>query len=59
MTSNLIDNKIADKLTSTTKDSSQNALNIDENELEIPKKKYLPPEKRQQIIDELRLVSYK
>ena len=39
MTSNLIDNKIADKITSTTKDSSQNALNIDENELEIPKKK--------------------
>ena len=48
MTSNLIDNKIVDKITSTTKDSSQNALNIDENELEIPKKKkkYLPPEKR-------------
>ena len=59
MTSNLIDNRIADKITSTSKDSSQNALNIDENELEIPKKKYLPPEKRQQIIDELRLVSYK
>ena len=39
MTSNLIDNKIVDKITSTTKDSSQNALNIDENELEIPKKK--------------------
>ena len=39
MTSNLIDNRIADKITSTSKDSSQNALNIDENELEIPKKK--------------------
>ena len=46
MTSNLIDNRIADKITSTSKDSSQNALNIDENELEIPKKKILTSRKK-------------
>ena len=56
-TSNLIDNKIADKITSTSKDSSKNALKTDENGL--AKNKYLPPEKMQQIIEELRLVSYK
>ena len=36
-TSNLIDNKIADKVTSTSKDSSKNSLKTDENGLEIPK----------------------
>ena len=36
-TSNLIDNKIADKITSTSKHSSKNALKTDENGLEMPK----------------------
>ena len=30
----------------------------DENELEIPKEKYISPEKRQQIIDELNKMEY-
>ena len=46
-----IGNKIANK---TTK-SSQNNSKADENELEIPKERYISPEKRQKIIDELRL----
>ena len=50
--------KIADKVTIISK-SPQNASNelhskTDANE--IPKERYISPEKRQQIIDELRLV---
>ena len=52
-TGNLIDNRIADKITSVSKKSSQNALNTDE--IKILKERYISPEKRQQIIDELRL----
>ena len=44
----LIGNKIADKITSVSKTFSQN-----KNELETPKERYISPEKRQQIIDEL------
>ena len=60
-TGDLIGNKIADKITSTSIKSSQNAskelhskTNVDE--IEIPKERYISEEKRQQIIDELRLV---
>ena len=51
-TGDLIGNKITDKITIVSKKSSQ----IDEakNEIEIPKKRYISPEKRQKIIDELR-----
>ena len=31
-------------------------LKTDENEIEIPKERYISPEKRQKTIDELRLV---
>ena len=55
-TSDLIGNKIADKITSVSKKSSQNNLNEAKNETEIPKERYISPEKRQQITDELRLV---
>ena len=34
--------------------SSENTLHTDENEIEIPKKRYISPGKRQQIINELR-----
>ena len=64
-TGDLIGNKISDKMTSISKSPkefySQNASNefhskTNENEIEIPKERYIFPEKRQQTIDELRLV---
>ena len=61
-TSDLIGNKIADKITSVTKKISTKELhNNDETkeedvEITTHKKRYISPEKRQQIIDELRVV---
>ena len=66
-TGNLIGNKIADKITSVSKKNSTKGLhsnnnnndnNETEEEVEITthKKRYISPEERQQIIDELRLV---
>ena len=61
-TSDLIGNKIADKITSVSKKISTKELhNNDETkeedvEITTHKKRYISPEKRQQIIDELRLV---
>ena len=61
----LIGHKIAYKITSISKSPMELHLqNIskelhsktDENDVEIPKERYISPEKRQQIIDELRLV---
>ena len=62
-TGDLIGNKIADKITSISTelhpkspkelDSQNNDAN---NKVEVPKKRHIFPEKRQQIIDELRLV---
>ena len=55
----LIGNKIADKMSSVLKKSTKQLQN---NETEVdaekatPKKRYISPEERQQIIDELRLV---
>ena len=56
VTGDLIDNEIADKITSLSKKSSQNALKADENEIETTKERHISPEKRHKIIDELRLV---
>ena len=54
-TGDLIDNKIADKITSVSKKPSNN--NDDDNvELTAHKKRYISPEERQQIINELRLI---
>ena len=53
-TGDLIGNKIADKIPGISKKSSKELQN--ENEIEIPKERYISPEKRQQFIDELRLV---
>ena len=54
----LIGNKIADKITSISKKSSNN--NDDENlELTTHKKRYISPEERLQFINELRLVPKK
>ena len=56
VTGDLIGNKIANKITSASRElHSKNNSKTDENELDIPKERYVSPEKRQQIIDELRL----
>ena len=58
-TGDLIGNEIADKITSVSKKSASELPN-DEPEVDVeratPKKRYICPEERQQIIDELRLV---
>ena len=58
-TGDLIDNKIADKITSVSKKSIKELPN-DETEIDVeratPKKRYISPEERQQILDELRIV---
>ena len=62
-TSDLIGNKIADKMTSVSKKPAMELHNNDETEEDVekatPKKRYISPEERQQIIDELRLVPKK
>ena len=60
-TGDLVGNKIADNITSvskkSTKKSTEKLPTIDEDEeLNTHKKRYMSPEERQQIIDELRLV---
>ena len=55
-TGDLVGNKIADKITSVSKKSTKNLPTIDEDVELTPKKRYISPEERQQIIDELRLV---
>ena len=55
-TGDLIGNKIADKIASVSKNKSNNDNNNDDVELSTHKKRYISPEERQQIIDELRLV---
>ena len=59
-TGDLIGNKIADKITSISKKPVKELPNNDETEEDVEitthKKRYISPEERQQIIDELRLV---
>ena len=56
----MIGHKIADKITSISKKPVKELPNNDETEEDIEmtthKKRYISPEERQQIIDELRLV---
>ena len=54
VTDDLIGNKIADKIISISKSSKELHSKTYENKIEIPKEKYISPEKRQQITDELR-----
>ena len=58
-TGDLIGNKIADKITSISKKPVKELSNNDETEEDVEitthKKRYIPPEERQQIINELRL----
>ena len=63
-TGDLIDNKIADKITSiSNKKSTKELRNNDETEEDVEitthKKRYVSPEERQQIIDELKLIPKK
>ena len=53
-TGDLVGNKISDKITSASKKKYNN--NNDYVELATRKKRYISPEERQQIINELRLV---
>ena len=59
-TSDVTGNKIADKITSASKKKSAKALQNNEAEeyvkIATPKKRYISPEERKQIIEELRLV---
>ena len=58
-TGDLIGNKIAGKITSTSKKSKElNSKDLHSNEAnnEIPKERYISPQKQQQFIDELRLI---
>ena len=56
-TGDLVGNKIADKITSVSKKSTEKLPTIDEDvELTTPQERYISPEERQQIINELRLV---
>ena len=56
----MIGNKIADKITRVSKKKSTKELHnnneIEDVEIATPKKRYITPEERKQIIDELRLV---
>ena len=54
----MIDNKIANKITGGSKNSQQNNSETvtNENDKEIPKERYISPEERQKIIDDLRLI---
>ena len=56
-TGDLVSNKIADKITSVSKESTKKLPTIDEDvELTTHKKRYTSSEERQQIINELRLI---
>ena len=57
-TGDLVGKKIADKITSVFKKSTKKLPTINEDaKLTTPQKRYISPEERQQIIDELRLVT--
>ena len=55
-TGDLIGNKIAEKITGVSKSPTCSKKDDANSELEVPKKRYISSEERQQIIDELGLV---
>ena len=59
----MIGNKIADKIASVSKKKSTKELPNDETKEEVeiatPKKRYISPEERKQIIEELKLIPKK
>ena len=50
----MIENKIADRITKFSKTSPQN--NLETSEEEILRERHMSPEKRQKIINDLRLI---
>ena len=52
-------NKIADKVTNVSKKSNKELPTEEDAEMTTHKKRYIFPEERQQIIDELRLIPKK
>ena len=58
VTDDLIGNKIVNRITKVSKASQQNNLTLvtNENDKETPRERYISPEKRQKIIDDLRLI---
>ena len=52
----MVGNKIADKITSVSKKSNKELPKEEDAEITTHKKRYISPEERQQIIDELRLI---
>ena len=55
-TGDLVVNKIADKIANASKKSRNEEMQSSEVNNEIPKERYISPNERQQIIDELRLI---
>ena len=57
-TGDLVGNKIADKITSISKKSTDRSteLNSNESNNKIPKERYIFPQERQKIIEEVRLI---
>ena len=57
-TGDLIGNKIANRITKVSKHSQQNNSErvTYEHDQEIPKERYISPEERQKIIDDMRLI---
>ena len=57
-TGDLVGNKIANKITSVSKKSTKKLPAIDEDaDLTTHKKRYVSPEERRKIVDELRLIA--
>ena len=54
----MIGNKTASNSTRVSKNSQQNNIGTitHENDKEMPKERYISPEKRQEVIDDLRLI---
>ena len=55
-TGDLVGNKIADKITSYSKKTPANELHSNDACNEMPKERYISPQERQKIIDDLRLI---
>ena len=57
-TGDLIGNKIADRITKVSRISQQNnwKIIINKHDKEIPKERYISPEKRQKVSEDLRLI---
>ena len=55
-TGDLVGNKIADKITSASKNPRDEESSPTEVNKEIPKERYISPKEKQQIIDEIRLM---